>query len=369
MLTRLPRTSATRSTRRSTAKHWITVDRYDSQGRLILEAEPSAVTGYNPRYAADERQAATSDLPCQDSTRRDRHLRLRHLHHRDGHHGRRRRGLRQGRQGPERPRGHADPARQHPVHRAHATVSGVSATVYPHGDLDRLPQHRRHRGRDDQLRVHLVRRHEPGAVRHDLSRPSISAAENGPGTARHHLDRLTTPTAGRSGPGTATATSTTPPTTTPPAPSIKSIADVNTADTGEFTDLPSGWSTPTGGGLNLVTTYQVDGLGPAPPRTPTRTATSPTPSTTTPTTRSASTPGWNATTGTTTGPTMVTREDRAGSYFETLTMSAAPATLRPAATSPPAPRRSPATSRRLDATYTDTAGRPIEDDQYSTSPA
>ena len=40
-----------------------------------------------------------------------------------------------------------------------------------------------------------------------------------------------------------------------------SIVDVNTADTSEFTDLPSGWTTPTGGGLNLVTTDQVDALG------------------------------------------------------------------------------------------------------------
>jgi hypothetical protein len=32
-------------------KHWITLDRYDGQGRLIEEAEPSAVTGYSDRYA------------------------------------------------------------------------------------------------------------------------------------------------------------------------------------------------------------------------------------------------------------------------------------------------------------------------------
>jgi RHS repeat-associated protein len=46
---------------------------------------------------------------------------------------------------------------------------------------------------------------------------------------------------------------------------IESIADVNTSDTGDLVDetaaLPSGWSTPSGGGLNLVTSYQVDDLG------------------------------------------------------------------------------------------------------------
>jgi RHS repeat-associated protein len=40
-----------------------------------------------------------------------------------------------------------------------------------------------------------------------------------------------------------------------------SIQDVNTADTSEFSNLPSGWSTPSGGGLNLMTTDQVDLLG------------------------------------------------------------------------------------------------------------
>ena len=36
-------------------------------------------------------------------------------------------------------------------------------------------------------------------------------------------------------------------------------------------------------------------------------------------------PGWNSATNTTTGPTIVVRDDRAGSYTETLTISATPA--------------------------------------------
>ena len=39
---------------------------------------------------------------------------------------------------------------------------------------------------------------------------------------------------------------------------VTSITDVNTADTGEFSGLPSGWSTPAGGGLNLVTQALVE---------------------------------------------------------------------------------------------------------------
>jgi RHS repeat-associated protein len=41
----------------------------------------------------------------------------------------------------------------------------------------------------------------------------------------------------------------------------KQIADVNTADTGDFTGLPSGWTTPSGGGLELITSNVVDSLG------------------------------------------------------------------------------------------------------------
>lgn len=41
----------------------------------------------------------------------------------------------------------------------------------------------------------------------------------------------------------------------------KFINDVNTSDTGDFTNLPTGWTTPTGGGLELISTYAVDALG------------------------------------------------------------------------------------------------------------
>ncbi len=44
---------------------------------------------------------------------------------------------------------------------------------------------------------------------------------------------------------------------------IKTIQDVNTDDTSDFDagTLPSGWTTPSGGGLELITTYEVDQLG------------------------------------------------------------------------------------------------------------
>jgi RHS repeat-associated protein len=104
---------------------------------------------------------------------------------------------------------------------------------------------------------------------------------------------------------------------------VTAIADVNTALTGEFTNLPSGWGTPAGGGLNLVTADVVDGLG--------RTTQETSPAGNVSYTvyldalhQERVYPGWNAGTNTPTGPTEVVRYDTANSYVETLTMSAAP---------------------------------------------
>lgn len=48
----------------------------------------------------------------------------------------------------------------------------------------------------------------------------------------------------------------------PPTGAVtKTITDVDTTRTGDFQNLPTGWSTPSGGGLHLITLFQVDGLG------------------------------------------------------------------------------------------------------------
>ncbi len=105
---------------------------------------------------------------------------------------------------------------------------------------------------------------------------------------------------------------------------VKTIEDVDTTQTGTFAGLPSGWATPTGGGLHRTTTAEVDALG-----RPTKV--------THPGGRVDYTvyndaahearyyPAWDAATNTPTGPTTVVRDDRARGYVETLTMSAAPA--------------------------------------------
>src|SRR5579883_2482437 len=104
---------------------------------------------------------------------------------------------------------------------------------------------------------------------------------------------------------------------------VTQIVDVNTAEGSEFTNLPTGWSTPSGGGLNLVTTDVVDALG------RTTEEISPNGNITyyvylDPQHEERIYEGWNSSTGMPTGPTEVIREYNDKAYTETLTMSATP---------------------------------------------
>jgi hypothetical protein len=115
---------------------------------------------------------------------------------------------------------------------------------------------------------------------------------------------------------------------------VKQITDVNTADTADFSGLPTGWSTPTGGGLELITTTQVDGIG----RTIEQTDPNGNSTFTVYNDSGHETPvypGWHlvGSTWTTTGPIQVTRQywpvagapsGQQSQYNETLTSSATP---------------------------------------------
>ncbi|MFL5246024.1 MAG: RHS repeat-associated core domain-containing protein [Gemmataceae bacterium] len=155
-----------------------------------------------------------------------------------------------------------------------------------------------------------------------VTKPVISSTQNGPGTAdveTTFFDSLGRPIWTKDADGfinyfqydQATSTLT------------KSITDVDTTKTTDFTGLPTGWTTPTGGGLHLITQLAVDGLG-----RPTQ-LTDPLGNISytvynDPNYEKLVYPGWNSTTSTPTGPTQVIREDRPGSYMESLTMSATP---------------------------------------------
>ena len=103
----------------------------------------------------------------------------------------------------------------------------------------------------------------------------------------------------------------------------KQIVDVDTTQTTTYSNLPSGWSTPSGAGLHLTTSYEVDNLG--------RTT-----KITYPNGRIdyivykddvhevRTYPAWDATNNVPLLPITVTREDQARGYREVLTMSATP---------------------------------------------
>ena len=148
---------------------------------------------------------------------------------------------------------------------------------------------------------------------------------------------------------------------------VQSIADVNTASLGDLVDdavpLPSGWATPSGGGLNLVTAYTVDDLG--------RTTEEVTPNGNVtytvyddPDHAVRVYAGWNALTGTTTGPTEVYRQDWAGGYAETLTMSAVPAVSGAAGSYVPTGAEAIAGLQSLSRSLTDATGQVVEVDDY-----
>jgi RHS repeat-associated protein len=146
---------------------------------------------------------------------------------------------------------------------------------------------------------------------------------------------------------------------------IKTIQDVNTADTSDFdtSTLPSGWSTRTGAGLNLITTYQVDDLG----RTIEETDPEGNVTYTTyddPDHETRTYPGWHqdATTGlwTTTGPVQMTRDDTANGYTETLTYAYTPAS----GVSVPTGTETPSNLQSLTRDYMNDAQQVVREDQY-----
>src|SRR5262249_21609518 len=141
-----------------------------------------------------------------------------------------------------------------------------------------------------------------------VSRPVISSGQNGPGSAdvvTTYNDAFGRPVWQKDGDGFLTYiaySSTT-------GAVVKTIQDVDTSHTSDCSGLPSGWSTPSGGGLHLITTYTVDGMG-----RPTQT-TDPAGNVTYTVYNDASHevrtyPGWNSGSSTPTGPTRVLRYDR-----------------------------------------------------------
>ncbi len=152
--------------------------------------------------------------------------------------------------------------------------------------------------------------------------PTVSSAQNGPGSAdqvKTYFDSWGRPIWTKDGDGFLHYTEYDMGT----GAVTKTIVDVDSSEIGDFSNKPSGWTTPTGGGLHLITQFEVDGMG-----RPTK----------------ITSPGgridyivyndidheeriyaaWNSGNDAPTGPTQVIRADYANGYTETLTMSATP---------------------------------------------
>jgi hypothetical protein len=140
---------------------------------------------------------------------------------------------------------------------------------------------------------------------------------------------------------------------------VEQITDVNTSDTGDFSNLPSGWSTPSGGGLNLVTSYTVDDLG--------RVTKETNPNGTVDyfvyidsLNEVREYDGWNSTTDTGTGPTKVTIDDWAAGFVDTLTMTATPSVSGGV----PTGTESIADVQSLTRDYINVGGQELEEEDY-----
>ena len=131
--------------------------------------------------------------------------------------------------------------------------------------------------------------------------------------------------------------------------------DVNTGTTGDYSALPTGWSTSSG--LNLVTTDQVDALG------RTTQVTNPNGNVTYTVYDDVNKEvrvyqGWTGSTAT--GPTLVQRDDAANGYTEMFTMSATPSVTSGA------PNGTEAISnlQSLERDYVNNAGQVVTVDRY-----
>ncbi len=134
---------------------------------------------------------------------------------------------------------------------------------------------------------------------------------------------------------------------------------MDSSQTSTFSGLPSGWSTPSGGGLHLTTQTQVDDLGrPTAITDPRGNVTYVVYLDTAYEVRTY--PAWNSSSNRPTGPTLVVRQDRARGYSETLTMTAAPSL----SSSLPNGGESIGSIQSLSRTYVSSGGQVSASDAY-----
>jgi YD repeat-containing protein len=244
-----------------------------------------------------------------------------------------------------------------------ATVAGVSETVTLVNTLTRYrstdPSTGNGTGGETTTYIYTFSTGSLRPQQIETDRPVISAAQNGPGVADQDFqvfDALGRLIWHKDAGGFLDYTAYDPATSAV----VKRIVDVNTNNTSDFSNLPTGWTTPTGGGLHLITQIMVDALGRATetidpkgnesfvvyndPNHETRIYV-----------------GWDSTAHTTTGPTQDVRVDRPNGYVETLTMTA---TSTFDGNGNPTGQESIGNLQTLSRTYTNIAGQSVRTDDY-----
>jgi RHS repeat-associated protein len=298
---------------------WINYTRYDDFGRVILQADPSAVTGFDERYVdlVDQRNGNFTYLAANAgmvvrygyydaSDKTAGAAQDQELGYRKG------RWVERGTAGVPTKTNAWHYGLLYAANDLRAKIVVTASADFTDAGTPLVTS--------DAFQWSTA---NPQPLTQTDSLPVVSAAQNGSGVANQSVtafDQLGRPVWTKDPAGFLTYTRYDPAS----GAVIRRIDDVDTTRTADFTGLPAGWATPAGGGRHLVTNYEVDGLGRVTKQTD-------------PDGRVDYTVyndaahqiryyrGWNATAHTPTGPTEVVREDRPGGYTETLTMSAVPA--------------------------------------------
>jgi RHS repeat-associated protein len=198
----------------------------------------------------------------------------------------------------------------------------------------------------------------PGIQSVQVTLPTISSTQNGPGVAdveTVYMDAWGRPNWFKNADGYISYVAYDQASGAP----VKAITDVDTTRTGDFQNLPSGWVSPVLPALHLLSTAAVDALG------RTTQYTDPNGNVTYIVYKDTNYevrvyPGWQSGSSTTTGPTIDYREDRPGSYMETLTMSATPHTTGGV----PDGTEAISNLQTLTRTYLNSAGQLAREDAY-----
>jgi YD repeat-containing protein len=338
----------------TSGSNWETYDRYDSQGRLVLQAQPSAVSGYDDTHADLLNNVSGNYQYLNDSTG----LIQTYAYGTSTTAGQSTAGdvagylketdLQQGELG--------TPVKQSSTQYFAHTAGGetvnpvATQTVYRNSDGT---------GAETTSYSYGWFSGTTEMQSQTLTRPVVSSAQNGPGSAdteTTYFDTKGRPIWHKDGDGFLTYNAYDDVT----GALVKTITDVDTTRTSDFSNLPTGWTTPTGGGLHLVTLYQVDSLGRTVKMTdPNGNVTYTVYNDTTHEVRTYR--GWQSSTHLPSGPTEVTRLDEANSYTETLTMSATPAVD---GNGLPTGTEAVSNVQTLSRTYTNSAGQVVYDDAY-----